>query len=236
MGCPEKLWMTHPWRNSRLGWMWPWAVWAGGVQPCPWQGVRADWDLRSPPNEALLWSYDSITVIKDASALGDNYPALAVWPEQELGMVCPRLFLIWSSNHSRAPKWGLLRLFSVATNANCFPNKLYGSKVWLGGSSINMHFLFIAGCNFSVNCFSKTESSKEFSRPLSPAVCQDNGSAITTEQPSLLSCCCSPRRSLLPTTYPVKTNVRMRASDQNLSCHSSVPKVLAFLSSLLPLS
>ena len=36
--CPERLWMPHPWRCSRPGWMGPWAAWYGighgGWQPC----------------------------------------------------------------------------------------------------------------------------------------------------------------------------------------------------------
>jgi len=24
--CPEKLWVPHPWRHSRPGWMGPWAA------------------------------------------------------------------------------------------------------------------------------------------------------------------------------------------------------------------
>ena len=39
---PERLWMPHPWRCSRPGWMGPWAAWAGmkcgGWWPCLWQG------------------------------------------------------------------------------------------------------------------------------------------------------------------------------------------------------
>ena len=27
--CPERLWMPHPWRCSRPGWMGPWAAWSG---------------------------------------------------------------------------------------------------------------------------------------------------------------------------------------------------------------
>jgi len=29
-GCPRRLWMPHPWRHSRPGWMWLWAAWSGG--------------------------------------------------------------------------------------------------------------------------------------------------------------------------------------------------------------
>ena len=40
--CPERLWMPHPWRCSRPGWMGPWAAWSsikcGGWWPCLWQG------------------------------------------------------------------------------------------------------------------------------------------------------------------------------------------------------
>jgi len=33
-GCPEKLWMPHPWRCSRPGWMGPWAAWSGEMYFC----------------------------------------------------------------------------------------------------------------------------------------------------------------------------------------------------------
>ena len=43
--CPERLWMLHPWRCSRPGWMGPWAAWAGitcgGWWLCMWWGVGA---------------------------------------------------------------------------------------------------------------------------------------------------------------------------------------------------
>ena len=29
-GCPRRLWMPHPWRHSRPGWMWLWAAWSAG--------------------------------------------------------------------------------------------------------------------------------------------------------------------------------------------------------------
>jgi len=36
--CPERLWVLHPWRCSRPGWMGPWAGWSniryGGWWPC----------------------------------------------------------------------------------------------------------------------------------------------------------------------------------------------------------
>jgi len=34
IGYPRRLWMTHPWRHSRSGWMWIWAAWSGSWQPC----------------------------------------------------------------------------------------------------------------------------------------------------------------------------------------------------------
>jgi len=47
--CPEKLWVPHPWRHSRPGWMGPWAARAAGGQPYPWQGVGAERAFRSLP-------------------------------------------------------------------------------------------------------------------------------------------------------------------------------------------
>ena len=37
-GCPRRLWMPHPWRNSKPGWTWLWAAWSAGWWRCPWQG------------------------------------------------------------------------------------------------------------------------------------------------------------------------------------------------------
>ena len=31
---PKRLWMPHPWRHSRPGWMWLWAAWSAGWRPC----------------------------------------------------------------------------------------------------------------------------------------------------------------------------------------------------------
>lgn len=36
VGCPEKLWVLHPWRRSGLGWTVQPELVEG--QPCPWQG------------------------------------------------------------------------------------------------------------------------------------------------------------------------------------------------------
>ena len=33
-GCPSRLWMPHPCRHSRPGWMWLWAAWSAGWWPC----------------------------------------------------------------------------------------------------------------------------------------------------------------------------------------------------------
>ena len=54
--CPAKLWCPTVWRHSRPGWMWPWAAWAGGWQPCPWQEVGAGWALRSLLTQTILCS------------------------------------------------------------------------------------------------------------------------------------------------------------------------------------
>jgi len=40
--CPEKLWVPHPWRHSRPGWMRPWAAELGGGSPARGRGVELD--------------------------------------------------------------------------------------------------------------------------------------------------------------------------------------------------
>jgi len=57
--CPGKLWMPHPQRCSRPGWMGLWASWTGGWQPAHDSGLEARWYLRSLPTHAILWFYDS---------------------------------------------------------------------------------------------------------------------------------------------------------------------------------
>lgn len=59
--CPEMLWMPHPWRYSRAGWMGPWATSSGacfsGWQPC--LHIKGWNSLKSLPTQAVLWLYDS---------------------------------------------------------------------------------------------------------------------------------------------------------------------------------
>ena len=62
-GCPKRLWMPHPWRHKRPGWMWLWAAWSGGWRPCTWQGVETGWSLWSFSTQAILWFYDCMTII-----------------------------------------------------------------------------------------------------------------------------------------------------------------------------
>jgi len=59
-GCPRRLWMPHPWRHSRPGWMWLWAACSGGWQPCMKQGVETGWCLRSSSTQAVLWFCDLV--------------------------------------------------------------------------------------------------------------------------------------------------------------------------------
>ena len=55
---PILLWVPHPRRHSRPGWLGPWADSSGGWQPCPWQGVGIGWAWRSLPTQAFLWFCD----------------------------------------------------------------------------------------------------------------------------------------------------------------------------------
>ena len=58
---PERLWMPHPWRCSRPGWMGPWAVWSsikcGGWWPCLWhkgQNLMILWVPSNPSHSMIL--------------------------------------------------------------------------------------------------------------------------------------------------------------------------------------
>jgi len=51
----EKLWMPHPWKCSRPGWMGLWATWSAERCPCSWQGFGTGWSLRSFPTQTILW-------------------------------------------------------------------------------------------------------------------------------------------------------------------------------------
>lgn len=47
--CPKKLWMPHPLKRSRSGWMETWAAWSYGWELHPQQGIGSGWPLRSLP-------------------------------------------------------------------------------------------------------------------------------------------------------------------------------------------
>ena len=58
-GCPGRLWMPHPWRHSRPGWMWLWAAWSMVGDPAHSKGVETRRSLWSFSTQAILWFYDS---------------------------------------------------------------------------------------------------------------------------------------------------------------------------------
>ena len=68
--CPSRLWLPHPWRPSRPGWMWLWAAWSSGWQPCTSQG---GWNsmivvvLFNQGHSMILWFYE-------ISAIGYSLP------------------------------------------------------------------------------------------------------------------------------------------------------------------
>jgi len=61
---PERLWMPHPWRCSRPGWMGPWAAWAGmkwgGWWPCLQQRGWSFVILEVPSNPSHSVVCDSV--------------------------------------------------------------------------------------------------------------------------------------------------------------------------------
>lgn len=75
IGCPEKMWMLHPWLHWRPNCMEPWEAWSGGLQPdssrglelgglyCPFQPKprnnnerwRGQWTRHYNDNKGELW-------------------------------------------------------------------------------------------------------------------------------------------------------------------------------------
>lgn len=70
---------------------------------------------------------------------------------------------------------------AIVKNACCPHYGLSRRTEGVDGSTIKMHFLFKAGWNLSVNCFSKWKLGfwDNLLNLLSPAVCRDTGSALT---------------------------------------------------------
>ena len=58
-GCPERLWILHPWMCPRPGWMGPWAIWSStwsnACNPAHGRGVGTWWSLWSLPTQVILW-------------------------------------------------------------------------------------------------------------------------------------------------------------------------------------
>ena len=58
-GSLEKLWVLHPWRCSRQGWMGSWTTWysttSGGWCPCLGQGLGVP---SNPIHSVILWFYE----------------------------------------------------------------------------------------------------------------------------------------------------------------------------------
>jgi len=59
----RRLWMPHPCRHSRPGWMWLWAAWSAGWWPCTqqegwnWMSIAV---LFTPGHSMIPWFYDSM--------------------------------------------------------------------------------------------------------------------------------------------------------------------------------
>jgi len=58
-GSPERLWMPHPWKHSRSGWMGPWATWLSFRCFCSVQQSWTRWPLRFLSAWMILWFHDS---------------------------------------------------------------------------------------------------------------------------------------------------------------------------------
>jgi len=79
------LWMPHPWRHSRPGWMWLWAAWSGGWWPCTQQG---GWNqmitviLFNPGHSMIILS------LSDDSAFWDAWICLKLFWLSVMCRVC----------------------------------------------------------------------------------------------------------------------------------------------------
>jgi len=79
-GCQGRLWMPHPWRCSRPGWMGPWAAWSsikwGGWWPFLWWGGWSFMILEAPSNlghSVILWITDrEIDLEAEGGRLGNK--------------------------------------------------------------------------------------------------------------------------------------------------------------------
>ena len=113
----RRLWMPHPCRHSRPGWMWLWAAWAADWWPCTQQGVGAGWALWAFATQAMLWFCDTIYNTrqwsKDKTTCGDTNKGLH--PSAHVQEVISSSFLCWYSSH-RLMNWYTKRL-SLALKA-----------------------------------------------------------------------------------------------------------------------
>jgi len=89
-GCPHKLWMPHPWRHSRSGWMGLWATWPSGSSSVHGRGFGKIWSLRSLSTQSILWFYDtSLSFITHAQNLKPECPLDKNTKHKRVDLLCP---------------------------------------------------------------------------------------------------------------------------------------------------
>ena len=89
-GCPEKVWMLHPWRCSGPGLVGTGQLGVAGGSPAHGRGVGAGWSLKSLPTQAILWFCGSVlcfTCIYDICVSVDR-----------CGGLVTEIFSLWSSS------------------------------------------------------------------------------------------------------------------------------------------
>lgn len=106
--CPEKLWMRHPQKCSKPGWIRLWPTWSSERCPCHGRGIRTRWSLRSFQPKPF---YDSVVSVywllwnhKYFLPKTDSHWRLLRTPvhtsfKHELGLVNPSLsgFVTWAN-------------------------------------------------------------------------------------------------------------------------------------------
>jgi len=134
-GCPERLWMPHPWRCSRPGWIGPWQpglVLNGEIDgPACGRGIGASWTLKSLPTQTILWFCDiGITGSYNKDRRGENSDVKsltrvwrkitsgAVYNEVGITQACPTLspalLALRPAPPAAEPSWQLCPSSSLA--------------------------------------------------------------------------------------------------------------------------
>lgn len=102
---PDKLWMPHPLKGSKPGWMGLWAPWFSGRWPCPWHGGWEEMIINV--SSVILWFYSgqfllggiaAVTFLRNAAALPNGVRSQWHWISVTTNQPWPKWLLILISS------------------------------------------------------------------------------------------------------------------------------------------